>query len=109
MTFRDERKRELFDLPDAARPDEDTEAPVRFIPDFDNLVLSHDDRSRIMEGRLVRFRQRPARNTASPSNPWCPGSISLKPITSRILKRNLLPTSVRFSLRRFRVKVEFIR
>ena len=48
VTFRDERKRELFDLPDAARPDEDTEAPVRFIPDFDNLVLSHDDRSRIM-------------------------------------------------------------
>ena len=48
VTFRDERKRELFDLPDAARPDEDTEVPVRFIPDFDNLVLSHDDRSRIM-------------------------------------------------------------
>ena len=48
VTFRDERKRELFDLPDAPRPDEDTEAPVRFIPDFDNLVLSHDDRSRIM-------------------------------------------------------------
>jgi hypothetical protein len=48
VTFRDARKRELFDLPDAPRPDEDTEAPVRFIPDFDNLVLSHDDRSRIM-------------------------------------------------------------
>src|SRR4030095_2187838 len=29
-------------------PPEDTEAPVRFIPDFDNLVLSPDDRSRIM-------------------------------------------------------------
>lgn len=49
VTFRDARKRELFDLPDAARPDEDIEVPVRFIPDFDNLVLSHDDRSRIME------------------------------------------------------------
>jgi len=48
VTFRDVRKRELFDLPDAPRPDEDTDAPVRFIPDFDNLVLSHDDRSRIM-------------------------------------------------------------
>jgi hypothetical protein len=48
VTFRDERKRELFDLPDAPRPDEDTVAPVRFIPDFDNLVLSHDDRTRIM-------------------------------------------------------------
>jgi hypothetical protein len=48
VTFRDERKRELFDLPKAPRPDEDTDAPVRFVPDFDNLVLSHDDRSRIM-------------------------------------------------------------
>ena len=48
VTFRDERKRELFDLPHAARPDEDTDVPVRFIPDFDNLVLSHDDRSRVM-------------------------------------------------------------
>jgi len=48
VTFRDERKRELFDLPDAPRPDPDTPAPPRFIADFDNLVLSHDDRSRIM-------------------------------------------------------------
>ena len=48
VTFRDERKRELFDLPHAPRPDEDIDVPVRFIPDFDNLVLSHDDRSRIM-------------------------------------------------------------
>jgi hypothetical protein len=48
ITFRDERKRELFDLPDAPRPDEDIVAPVRFIPDFDNLVLSHDDRTRIV-------------------------------------------------------------
>ena len=48
VTFRDARKRELFDLPDAPRPGDDTEAPVRFIPDFDNLVLSHDDRTRIM-------------------------------------------------------------
>lgn len=48
VTFRDERKRELFDLPHAPRPDADTEAPVRFIPDFDNVVLSHDDRSRIV-------------------------------------------------------------
>src|SRR5262249_55283206 len=48
VTFRDARKRELFDLPDAPRPDADAEAPVRFVPDFDNLVLSHDDRSRII-------------------------------------------------------------
>ncbi len=47
-TFRDARGRELFDLPDAPRPDEETPAPVRFLPEYDNLVLGHDDRSRIV-------------------------------------------------------------
>jgi hypothetical protein len=48
VTFRDARKRELFDLPDAPRPDEDVLAPARFLPEFDNAVLGHDDRSRIV-------------------------------------------------------------
>lgn len=46
--FRDERGRELFDLPDAPRPAADTPAPVRLAAEFDNLILSHDDRTRVL-------------------------------------------------------------
>lgn len=48
LSFRDERKRDLLDLPDAPRPDPVTPAPPRFLPGFDNALLSHSDRTRII-------------------------------------------------------------
>jgi hypothetical protein len=48
VVYRDESGRELFDRPDLALADPDAPAPVRFLPEFDNLVLSHEDRTRIV-------------------------------------------------------------
>jgi hypothetical protein len=49
VSFRDERGRELLDLPGSPRPGPDAPAPVRFLPAFDNAVLGYADRGRIID------------------------------------------------------------
>lgn len=59
IEFEGEDGRVLYDLPDAPRPDADAPAPVRFLPDFDNVVLGFADRTRIVSAadqkRLVEL------------------------------------------------------
>jgi hypothetical protein len=53
-TFRDETGRELFDVPDGVFADPETPAPPRFLPQYDNVFLGHEDRSRIVNDDFRR-------------------------------------------------------
>jgi hypothetical protein len=48
--YRDEHGRELYDVRDGMFCDRAAPAPVRFLPQYDNLFLAHADRARIMDG-----------------------------------------------------------
>lgn len=54
VVLRGEDGHELFDLPDAPRPDPDTPVPVRLLAPYDNLVLSHADRRRVLDDTTRR-------------------------------------------------------
>ena len=54
QTFTSELGQRLYDLPDAPRPHPDTPVPPRFLPEYDNVLFSHHDRTRIAErGRRI--------------------------------------------------------
>ncbi|MEL6269256.1 MAG: winged helix DNA-binding domain-containing protein [Chloroflexota bacterium] len=48
VTVKDENGKELFDLPDMPILPGDTPAPVRLVPEYDNMVIAHKDRTRVL-------------------------------------------------------------
>ena len=74
-TFRDERGHEVFDLPEAPRPDPDTPAPPRLLPAGDGVLQAHVDPWRIASGSMVSRLAGPAGGTARVlADGFCVGS-----------------------------------
>jgi hypothetical protein len=48
IQIKSEAGQTLYDMPDAPMPDADIPAPVRLVAPFDNLLLSHADRTRVI-------------------------------------------------------------
>ncbi|WP_239068619.1 winged helix DNA-binding domain-containing protein [Cellulomonas pakistanensis] len=79
------RPRVLLDLPGAQRPPEDAPAPPRLLPDFENLLLGHDDRTRVVPADV-----RPAlasRNGMPPGTVLVDGTVA----GTWVLRRERLP------------------
>jgi hypothetical protein len=73
--FADERGRTLYDLPDWDRPEPGVPVPVRFLPDYDNVLLAHADRGRIATEAWLRSR-------SGPRNGQLPGTVLVDGLTA---------------------------
>ncbi|MER5634503.1 winged helix DNA-binding domain-containing protein [Streptomyces nitrosporeus] len=110
VRFRDERGRELLDLPDAPRPDPGTPAPVRFLPAFDNVVLGYQDRGRIIDdahrglsvegARMVLVDGRVAATWTTGTEPGGAGTVTVSPLRGfgRAERAAVLEEGARLSL-----------
>jgi hypothetical protein len=88
--FADERGRVLYDVPDGPLPDPDTPAPPRYLGEFDNALLGHDDRTRILavehRAEVLLKPVRPLLVDGTAAGPWTSGPDGL-------LVRTLVPLS----------------
>jgi len=73
-SFNDDNGTELFDLPDAELPAPDVPAPPRFLPDFDNVLRSHADHTRIISD--VDRKRMNTRNGVTPNALLVDGTVA---------------------------------
>jgi len=55
VVYRNETGRELYDLPDQVLPDPEMRVPVRYLPEWDTILLSYADKSRILPSEYSRL------------------------------------------------------